>query len=304
LLCESFAGGSPVRFAAYDGNGNVSAYVDAGTGAVAAQFEYGAFGEVLRGSVMPYRFGFSTKYNDWETDLLYYGYRYYNASTGRWISRDPSGERGGLNSHDFVSNDGINKWDKLGLKCCLLTWYPTKDQWGHSALQCDGNLYISAWPVGNGTLLSPPSTVLWHAPRDDLDSDIGEGRPPDSNVCSDCLDTKKAQDWFKALKKTHPQWSVTGDNCANYTLLAIEAGLGDQKKPDCGKCSLVERLGGALYNYPRDVIGTSDLSTTTGTSIGIMDSITSPSEAERRYKELIANGCNKWKCETKYYVHP
>ena len=34
-------------------------------------------------------FRFSTKYQDDESDLLYYGYRYYNANTGRWNSRDP-----------------------------------------------------------------------------------------------------------------------------------------------------------------------------------------------------------------------
>jgi RHS repeat-associated protein len=39
-------------------------------------------------------FRFSTKYQDEETDLLYYGYRYYNASTGRWITRDPLTEAG------------------------------------------------------------------------------------------------------------------------------------------------------------------------------------------------------------------
>ena len=32
---------------------------------------------------------FSTKYYDAETDLYYYGYRYYSPSLGRWISRDP-----------------------------------------------------------------------------------------------------------------------------------------------------------------------------------------------------------------------
>jgi hypothetical protein len=37
---------------------------------------------------------FSTKYQDDESDLLYYGYRYYKASTGTWVSRDPLGERG------------------------------------------------------------------------------------------------------------------------------------------------------------------------------------------------------------------
>jgi len=52
----------------------------------------GPFGEVLRATapmakVNPFRF--STKYQDDETDLLYYGYRYYSAGTGRWLNHDP-----------------------------------------------------------------------------------------------------------------------------------------------------------------------------------------------------------------------
>src|SRR5208337_392529 len=83
-------------FAAYDGNGNVMALVNAANGAVAAECDYGPFGEVIRASgpmakVNPCRF--STKYCDDETDLLYYGYRYYNPSTGRWLSRDPIDDR-------------------------------------------------------------------------------------------------------------------------------------------------------------------------------------------------------------------
>ena len=43
-----------------------------------------------------------------------YGYRYYDPVTGRWPSRDPIGERGGLNLYAFVGNDGLNYWDYLG----------------------------------------------------------------------------------------------------------------------------------------------------------------------------------------------
>ena len=77
----------------------------------------GPFGEVIRATgpmakANPFRF--STKYQDDETDLLYYGYRYYNASTGRWNSRDPLGEPGGLNIFGFIANDPLNYWDLLG----------------------------------------------------------------------------------------------------------------------------------------------------------------------------------------------
>jgi hypothetical protein len=48
--------------------------------------------------------------------LYYYGYRYYSPSLGRWISRDPIEEKGGLNLYGFVNNDPVNKWDLWGMK--------------------------------------------------------------------------------------------------------------------------------------------------------------------------------------------
>ena len=62
---------------------------------------------------MPFRF--STKYQDAETGLLYYGYRYYDPNTGRWLSRDPIEEEGGENLYGFNGNNGVNILDILGL---------------------------------------------------------------------------------------------------------------------------------------------------------------------------------------------
>ena len=59
---------------------------------------------------------FSTKYHDDETDLLYYGYRYYNVSTGRWPTRDPAGENGGLNMYGFLGANPVTRLDYLGLE--------------------------------------------------------------------------------------------------------------------------------------------------------------------------------------------
>ena len=106
------------HFVAYDGNGNVAIVVKATDATASGNYEYGPFGEVLRATgpmakTNPFRF--STKYQDDETDLLYYGYRYYNASTGRWTSKDPIDEYGGLNLYGFSENDGINKVDVAGL---------------------------------------------------------------------------------------------------------------------------------------------------------------------------------------------
>jgi RHS repeat-associated protein len=110
--------GTSTYAAAYDGNGNVSALVNAADGTLAARYDYNAFGERvitdgLAALINPFRF--STKYEDPETGLLYYGFRYYNPSTGRWLSRDPIEETGGLNLYGMVANNPINYWDYLGL---------------------------------------------------------------------------------------------------------------------------------------------------------------------------------------------
>ena len=44
-----------------------------------------------------------------------YGFRYYDPETGRWPSRDPIEEQGGLNLYGFVGNDPVNEADLLGL---------------------------------------------------------------------------------------------------------------------------------------------------------------------------------------------
>ena len=107
------------HFCAHDGNGNVTALVKADGSGLAAQYEYGPFGEPLRATgpmakANPFRF--STKYQDDESDLIYYGYRYYNPSTGRWPNSDPMEEEGGFNLYGMVFNDPVNAYDAFGLQ--------------------------------------------------------------------------------------------------------------------------------------------------------------------------------------------
>ncbi len=47
--------------------------------------------------------------------VTYYAYRFYDPVTGRWPSRDPIEEEGGVNLYGFVENDGVNNSDFLGL---------------------------------------------------------------------------------------------------------------------------------------------------------------------------------------------
>jgi RHS repeat-associated protein len=85
-------------------------------------FDYDAFGKETRSSALvaglnpdSFPFHYSTKFTDGETGLNYYGYRFYDPANGRWINRDPIQERGGRNLYGMVRNNGVNRWDFLGL---------------------------------------------------------------------------------------------------------------------------------------------------------------------------------------------
>ncbi len=116
----------------YDGNGNAANLVDAASAATLATYEYGPFGNTLVASgplaeVNPIRF--SSKYFEGaqphgsstqpsalspQPSLYYYGYRYYAPGLGRWTSRDPIGERGGVGLYVAVANGPTYGTDVLG----------------------------------------------------------------------------------------------------------------------------------------------------------------------------------------------
>jgi RHS repeat-associated protein len=118
-------------------------------------------------------FRFSTKYQDDETDLLYYGYRFYNASTGRWISRDPIAEQGIVHPYLFVNNKPTSAIDKTGLITIVLdgddSYY---ERCGHIKLlydislshkpQCEGFIvqHLQISRVGSSCKGNPKSDPL------------------------------------------------------------------------------------------------------------------------------------------------
>ena len=103
-----------------------------------------------RAQANPFRF--STQYQDEESDLLDDGYRYYNPSTGRWLSRDPIEEfsfrdrysqsltpkerfllrqlRPAGNEFVFVDNHPVNSVDPYG----LTTWIGECEIYGVSVV--------------------------------------------------------------------------------------------------------------------------------------------------------------------------
>lgn len=113
-----FTDGENSHIVVSDANRNVTALIAANSGTLSGSYEYDPFGITLKSSgeyssKNPFRF--STEYADQETGLIYYGFRYYNPHTGKWLSRDPMEENGGTNLYAFARNDAINYIDRLGL---------------------------------------------------------------------------------------------------------------------------------------------------------------------------------------------
>jgi RHS repeat-associated protein len=88
-------------------------------------------------------FRFSTKYQEDETDLVYYGRRYYSTSSGSWSSRDPLEEQGGVNLYEFVGNEPLSRVDPHGLV----------DRVGDSVAGCHCCACV-------GALVIPPTSVF------------------------------------------------------------------------------------------------------------------------------------------------
>ena len=75
----------------------------------------------------------STKYFDDETELAYFGYRYYSPELGRFVNRDPIGEEDGVNLYEFVRNAPVNLTDFLGME-----WSePDRQKESRARTECD-----------------------------------------------------------------------------------------------------------------------------------------------------------------------
>lgn len=141
------------HFVAFDGNGNVTALVNAVDQSLSARYEYSPFGEMLRStgplaSSNPFRW--STKFWDEESGLVYYGHRYYSPGLGRWLSRDPMGHEGGLNLLGFVGNNPINRFDPFGLY-----EEPDDDEWEldlRLAIAAEGSAFVATYAYSEDML--------------------------------------------------------------------------------------------------------------------------------------------------------
>jgi RHS repeat-associated protein len=96
--------------------GSVRLVVDTATGTVAQWTKYDEWGVVTADSGAGFQpFGFAGGITDLSTGLTRFGFRDYDAKTGRWTAKDPVGFGGGLTDlYNYVGNDPVNLLDPSG----------------------------------------------------------------------------------------------------------------------------------------------------------------------------------------------
>jgi RHS repeat-associated protein len=117
LVARMDASGGPAYYS-YDAIGNTRQVTDT-AGAVVNSYDYGPFGialDVAETVPNPFRFGGRFGVMDDGHGLLHMRARYYDPATGRFLSPDPIGLRGGPNLYSYVSNSPLRYCDPAGLR--------------------------------------------------------------------------------------------------------------------------------------------------------------------------------------------
>ena len=94
------------------------------TGAIKERYAFSAFGvrRILSPTFTPvstsecgFEFAFQGQFQDTESGLLNYGFRYYSPALGRWLCKDPLQEKAGWNLYGMVGNKPTLLVDFIGL---------------------------------------------------------------------------------------------------------------------------------------------------------------------------------------------
>jgi RHS repeat-associated protein len=150
----------------FDQAKNVTELFDS-SGTIAATYDFGPFGEDMTAAgpaaaLNPFRF--SSEVWDAALGLVCYTFRPYNPLDGRFTSRDPIEERGGLNLYGFAGNDPVNKIDVAG----QYVWSP----WPGVGPWIDTGNYSQPLPVHRDTC-GPDVTASVNSTLDDISAVYG-----------------------------------------------------------------------------------------------------------------------------------
>ena len=201
------------------------------SGATTSEQAADAFGNTISANGnTPSPFGFAGQHGyktDAETGLMLLGHRYYDPSTGRFLSRDPI--RAGYNWYIYAMNDPANSVDPKGLDIEVIM----VDGASHYYIRFDDPM----WPTDHGSVGFWPapgkSAVLWEtgavqSPDPDAPNELPKGKKnkkvEGGTVIYRITDPRAAliviagiEDW----RKNPPKYFFFAGNCRDFCWAVI-----------------------------------------------------------------------------------
>lgn len=191
--------------------------------------------------------------------LLHAGFSFYNPQMGRWTTRDPIEERGGVNLYAFCANNPVSNYDKLGLDVTLTTgnrnasWWQVANRYLHQEICVDTwawNGKSCCWSrTGRSCFSFAATRIGWGAPGNDwLGSDSvkgpgilqGEVYPTGDQGLEDTeiLETTPCQDisfldYLKSQDGQEDTYSLFRHNCRAFSQEMMNKA---KKWTDAGDC--------------------------------------------------------------------
>lgn len=151
-----------------------------GEGTLLTRYDYDPYGQRTKlAGTEDVDFGYTGHYHHAPSGLILTHFRAYNPAFGRWLSRDPIGEEGGLNLYAYVDNNPANRIDPLGLDPYLPDRAMKPPGWNPS------------WPTGTdsrGDYSQGPNGQKWYPHPEDgrhwphYDSDTPKVRYPEKCI--------------------------------------------------------------------------------------------------------------------------
>ncbi len=108
-------GATPVTYTVHNDHLSTPKLITDQNQAIVWTVDVQAFGTAVTSGALTFNVRFPGQYFDQETGLHYNYLRYYDPTTGRYITSDPIGLAGGLNTYSYVGGNPLVYVDPLGL---------------------------------------------------------------------------------------------------------------------------------------------------------------------------------------------